>query len=103
MSSFSTILRLAVGVKSTSTDCDLLATGRSSATGRPSIVTMLENLAAPVSELAHGDFKRSRVFKRDAAPFAAALVTESYDIAFADPPYGSRMLDLVIESWTSTR
>ncbi|MEP6691733.1 MAG: RsmD family RNA methyltransferase [Gemmatimonadaceae bacterium] len=42
---------------------------------------------------------RTRVFKRDAIPFAAALVAGSYDIAFADPPYGSKMLDLVLESW----
>jgi len=44
--------------------------------------------------------ERTRVFKRDAIPFAAALTKGSYDIAFVDPPYGSRMLDRVIESWT---
>ena len=42
---------------------------------------------------------RSRIFKRDALPFAAALAAGSYDVAFADPPYGSRMLDRVIEQW----
>ena len=47
--------------------------------------------------------KRTRVFKRDAVPFAAALTVDSYDVAFADPPYGSRMLDLVIGSWHATR
>ena len=47
--------------------------------------------------------KRTRVFKRDALPFAAALTPESYDIAFVDPPYGSRMLDRVIESWRANR
>ena len=45
---------------------------------------------------------RTRVFKRDAIPFAAALQRDSYDVAFADPPYGSRMLDLVLESWQAT-
>ena len=45
---------------------------------------------------------RTRIFKRDALPFAAALVSNSYDIAFVDPPYGSRMLDRVIVSWQST-
>lgn len=45
---------------------------------------------------------RTRVFKRDAIPFAAALVVRSYDIAFADPPYESRQLDLVIKSWLAT-
>ena len=43
--------------------------------------------------------ERTRVFKRDAIPFAAALKPDSYDIAFVDPPYGSRMLDLVLASW----
>ena len=47
--------------------------------------------------------ERTRVFKRDALPFAAALTPERYDLAFADPPYGSRMLDRVIESWRATR
>ena len=45
---------------------------------------------------------RSRVFKRDALPFAAALVTDSYDIAFVDPPYDSRMLDRVIDGWRTS-
>lgn len=47
--------------------------------------------------------ERTRVFKRDAVPFAAALRPDSYDIAFIDPPYGSRMLDMVIASWQATR
>ncbi len=42
---------------------------------------------------------RTRIFKRDALPFAAALTADAYDITFVDPPYGSRMLDRVIESW----
>jgi 16S rRNA (guanine966-N2)-methyltransferase len=41
----------------------------------------------------------TRVFKKDALPFAASLEPDSYDIAFADPPYESRMLDRVIDSW----
>ncbi|MEP7344564.1 MAG: RsmD family RNA methyltransferase [Gemmatimonadaceae bacterium] len=47
--------------------------------------------------------KRTRVFKRDALPFAGALTPDSYDIAFVDPPYESRMLDRVIESWRAIR
>jgi len=43
--------------------------------------------------------ERTRVFKKDALPFAAALRERNYDIAFVDPPYGSRMLDRVIEAW----
>lgn len=46
---------------------------------------------------------RVRIFKRDALPFAAALQPESYDLAFADPPYESRMLDRVIDTWRVTR
>lgn len=46
--------------------------------------------------------ERTRVFKRDALPFAGALASESYDIAFADPPYESRMLDRLIETWQRT-
>ena len=47
--------------------------------------------------------ERTRVFKRDAVPFAAALRTDSYEIAFIDPPYGSRMLDMVLASWQVSR
>lgn len=43
--------------------------------------------------------EKCRVYKRDALPFAAALEPDRYDIAFLDPPYESRMLDRVIESW----
>lgn len=47
--------------------------------------------------------KQSRVFKRDALPFAAMLTKAgAYDICFCDPPYESRMLDRVIESWQAT-
>jgi 16S rRNA (guanine966-N2)-methyltransferase len=47
--------------------------------------------------------EQTRIFKRDALPFAAALEEDSYDVAFVDPPYGSRMLDRVIESWQARR
>jgi 16S rRNA (guanine966-N2)-methyltransferase len=43
--------------------------------------------------------ERTRVFKKDALRFAAALEAGSYDLAFADPPYGSRMLDRLVEGW----
>src|SRR5262245_16612052 len=46
--------------------------------------------------------ERTRIFKRDALPFAAALGADSYDVAFADPPYESRMLDRLIETWRAT-
>lgn len=47
--------------------------------------------------------ERSRIFKKDALPFAGALREGAYDLAFADPPYGSRMLDRVIDYWTVNR
>lgn len=47
--------------------------------------------------------EKTRVFKKDALPFAAALPADRYDIAFVDPPYGSRMLDRVIESWHANK
>jgi 16S rRNA (guanine966-N2)-methyltransferase len=47
--------------------------------------------------------ERTRVLVKDALPFAAGLPADSYDVAFADPPYGSRQLDRVIESWQATR
>jgi 16S rRNA (guanine966-N2)-methyltransferase len=43
--------------------------------------------------------KAARVFKRDAIPFVQGLTAGTYDLAFADPPYGSRKLDRVVERW----
>lgn len=43
--------------------------------------------------------ERTRIFKQDAVRFAAALAADSYEITFVDPPYESRQLDLVLESW----
>ena len=47
--------------------------------------------------------ERTRVFKRDALTFAAALVPGSYDIAFADPPYESQVLNRLVETWHKGR
>lgn len=46
---------------------------------------------------------RTRIFKRDALPFAGSLGEDAYDVVFADPPYGSRMLDRVLDSWRARR
>jgi 16S rRNA (guanine966-N2)-methyltransferase len=46
---------------------------------------------------------RTRIFKRDALPFAGALPEGAYDIAFVDPPYESRMLDRVVDGWLARR
>ena len=43
--------------------------------------------------------KAARIFKRDAIPFTHELAVGAYDVAFADPPYGSRKLDLVVARW----
>ncbi len=47
--------------------------------------------------------ERTRVFKKDAVPFAAALDEGAYDLVFVDPPYGSKMLDHVIAAWMEKR
>jgi 16S rRNA (guanine966-N2)-methyltransferase len=57
----------------------------------------LHALRANVAALRLRD--RTRIFKRDALPFAAALAPASYDVAFADPPYESQMLDRLIDTW----
>ena len=41
----------------------------------------------------------TRIFKRDAIPWVENLEADAYDIAYMDPPYGSRKLDLVLERW----
>ena len=47
--------------------------------------------------------KRTRIFKRDAIPFVEALPPDGYDIAFADPPYESKVLDRVLGTWRARR
>jgi 16S rRNA (guanine966-N2)-methyltransferase len=46
--------------------------------------------------------EKTRIFKKDALPFAAALGEGAYDVAFADPPYHSGQLDRLIEIWMET-
>jgi 16S rRNA (guanine966-N2)-methyltransferase len=43
--------------------------------------------------------ERTRIFKKDALPFAAALPVNRYEIAFADPPYESQMLNRLLDAW----
>jgi len=43
--------------------------------------------------------ERTRIFFRDAIPFAEALGPGAYDIAFVDPPYGSKKLDRIVARW----
>lgn len=79
---------------------EALSRGAASADFVESQPASLHALKANVAALRVRD--RCRIFKRDALPWAAALEPERYDIAFADPPYGSRMLDRLIESWQRT-
>lgn len=46
---------------------------------------------------------RTRVFRKDAIPYAEALAEGAYDIAFADPPYGTRMLERIVAAWQRTK
>jgi 16S rRNA (guanine966-N2)-methyltransferase len=80
---------------------EALSRGAASADFVETRPSSLHALKANVSLLRARD--RTRIFKRDALPFAAALAEGSYDIAFVDPPYESRMLDRVIEGWQRTR
>lgn len=43
--------------------------------------------------------KRARIFKKDVIPWIQRLEENAYDVAFADPPYGSAKLDRVVERW----
>lgn len=43
--------------------------------------------------------RRTRIFKQDAIPYVERLPAGTYDIAFADPPYGSRKLDRIVNRW----
>jgi 16S rRNA (guanine966-N2)-methyltransferase len=42
---------------------------------------------------------RARVFLKDAIPFVERLSAGAYDIAYCDPPYGSKKLDRVLARW----
>lgn len=42
---------------------------------------------------------RSRIFKHDALRFAFRLPASAYDLALADPPYGSRQTDRLVARW----
>ena len=41
----------------------------------------------------------ARIFKRDALRFAFMLSPGAYDLVLADPPYGSRQTDRLVERW----
>jgi 16S rRNA (guanine966-N2)-methyltransferase len=43
--------------------------------------------------------RRARIFKRDVIPFVEQIDKVAYDVAFMDPPYGSRKLERVLNRW----
>ena len=57
----------------------------------------IHSLKANVAALRVRD--RTRVFDRDAIPFVERIDEMRYDIALADPPYGSRKLDRIVRRW----
>lgn len=57
----------------------------------------LHSLKANIAAL--GARRRARVFKQDALRFLGRLPPGAYDIALADPPYGSRQTDRIVERW----
>jgi 16S rRNA (guanine966-N2)-methyltransferase len=67
--------------------CDFVEDGTAAAHG----------LKANVAKFKARD--RIRVFLRDAIPFIERLGVGAYDIAFIDPPYGSRKVDRVLAHW----
>jgi 16S rRNA (guanine966-N2)-methyltransferase len=62
--------------------------------------TSLHSLKANIAAL-HAR-ERTRIFKKDALAFASGIEPGTYQVAFADPPYGSHMLDRLIEIWEET-
>jgi 16S rRNA (guanine966-N2)-methyltransferase len=57
----------------------------------------IHSLKANVAAMRTG--KKTRIFDRDAIPFVERITQLAYDIAFADPPYGSRKLDRIVKRW----
>jgi len=58
----------------------------------------LHALKANIAQLRAGD--RARIFKQDAIQFVERLPAGKYDIAFADPPYGSHKADRIVRFWS---
>lgn len=57
----------------------------------------LHALKANVAKFRVG--KKARIYRQDAIPFVERLDEGAYDIAFADPPYGSAKGDRVLARW----
>lgn len=70
--------------------CDFIENGTSA----------IHSLKANVAKIRARE--RTRIFLRDAIPFCEMLSPHAYDIAFVDPPYGSKKLDRVVSHWLAT-
>lgn len=70
--------------------------------GPPALHALKANLAK-LGLRAKSTRHRARVFKRDVIPFVESLEEGIYDIAFVDPPYGSRKLNRVLRAWSQAR
>lgn len=80
----------AVGLEALSrgaASCDFVEDGTAAAHGLKANVAMVRAR------------DKIRVFFRDAIPFVERLPAGAYDIAFVDPPYGSRKVDRVLARW----
>ena len=76
---------------------EALSRGASSVDFVESGADALHSLKANIAALR--ETKRCRVFKRDAVPWVQRIDAGTYAVAFVDPPYGSKKLDLVLERW----
>jgi 16S rRNA (guanine966-N2)-methyltransferase len=63
-------------------------------------VASLRVLRENVAVLGAGD--RAQVHRADAIRFVRALSQASYDVAFADPPYGEGLSARIAETWLAT-
>lgn len=43
--------------------------------------------------------ERTRIFKKDAVAWTATVEADRYELAFADPPYESKVLDRILAMW----
>ncbi len=59
----------------------------------------LHSLKSNVTALRARD--RSRIFKHDAAAFLDGIEGAPYDLVLADPPYGTGLVDRLVERWRS--
>jgi 16S rRNA (guanine966-N2)-methyltransferase len=76
---------------------EALSRGAAAADFVESHPSALHALKANVASVRARD--RTRVFKRDVVPFVEALAADAYDIACADPPYGSALAEWVVRRW----